>query len=517
MRLLDALSIPYTMDFAEELYFTHPNRDNMLGLCQMCEVYGIAAKGVKVFSKNIDSLSIPSVLLVNGQFVVLTDLTDEEVAFDRNGQAISQNKCDFINLWDGEALLIESTKGAIEPSFMKHRKQERRKKNQSLLLSCSLFLCGGIMLFQVLCQRILLSRIFVLIDILGILFSYLLLQKQTFRTNEIGDKICSMFHQNNCTNLIFSEKAKIYGYSWSEVGMGYFVAHFLMTSMCSSAIPILSVIGWCAMFYGLWSVYYQSCIAKQWCVLCVCVQILLWVNGVASIALQNDLFFVARAVSWYCVSDGIIFLAITVVITVIVHQIVKSIKQEKSIRDMTYQYNVLKCNNGVFRHILHQRDFIPTCLADSMIVFGNEKSQCRITILTNPHCNPCAVMHKQVEELLVRYGDRLSVQYIFLAFNENLKKSNRFLIAVFQQLGKVKALEIYRKWYELGKYQAETFMAQYSDVHCDTFSVEQELQHQISWISRFGMTTTPTILVNSYVLPPEYNLGDLPLLADVLS
>lgn len=128
MRLLDALSIPYTMDFAEELYFTHPNRDNMLGLCQMCEVYGIAAKGVKVFSKNIDSLSIPSVLLVNGQFVVLTDLTDEEVAFDRNGQAISQNKCDFINLWDGEALLIESTKGAIEPSFMKHRKQERRKK-----------------------------------------------------------------------------------------------------------------------------------------------------------------------------------------------------------------------------------------------------------------------------------------------------------------------------------------------------------------------------------------------------
>lgn len=148
IRLLEALSIPYTYDFADELYATHPNKDNMLGLYQMCEVYGIASKGVNVVDKNCDELSIPSVLHVGGQFVVLTDLTDSEVTYDWNGQRTTQSRSDFIRSWDGNALMIEADTGAAEPSFTEHRKQDRRKHAQLVITIALMLACGGILFFS---------------------------------------------------------------------------------------------------------------------------------------------------------------------------------------------------------------------------------------------------------------------------------------------------------------------------------------------------------------------------------
>jgi len=515
IRLLDALSVPYTIDFADELYATHPNRDNMLGLCQMCEAYGIVAKGVKVMDKNFDVLSIPSVLHVGGQFVILTDLTGEEVAYDWNGHVTTQSRSDFVRSWDGQALLIESDKGAIEPLFSEHRKQSRRKYIQYLMLGCLVLLCGGLMLFQTLRQQNILSVFFAMIDVSGIGTCCLLLQKQTFQSSRIGDKVCSIFHQKDCNDLLFSDKAKIYGYSWSEVGIGYFVAHFLTTTFLPCAIPLLSVVGWCAMGYGVWSIYYQARVAKQWCVLCVLVQILLWTNGIAAILLQSEEFPTSGFEALLSARGGVYFLSAAVVTTVVVHKVAASVTLKNTLRDSTYKYRSLKCNVGVFKHILHQSEYVPTGIGDSTILFGNGKAQMRITVLTNPHCAPCAAKHKQVDELLEKYGEQLSVQYIFLAFNDNLKLSNRFLIAIFQQMGETKAREVYRKWYEYGKSRSEAFMAEYPDIHCDTLAVEQEMQHHTSWVGNSGFSATPTILVNGYVLPSEYDLEELALFTDI--
>ncbi len=515
IQLLDALSVPYTVDFADELYATHPNRDNMLGLFQMCEAYGITAKGVKIMAKNFDALSIPSVLHAGGQFVILTGLTGEEVTYDWNGQTTTQRKSDFAHSWDGQALLIASDEGAMEPSFTEHRKQDRRKRIQSSVLACLIILCGGMMFFHAVHRQGSLSAFFAAMDALGIGACCLLLQKQAFQDSKIGDKVCSMFHQKDCNDLLHSDKAKIYGYSWSEIGLGYFVAHFLTATLLPSAMPLLSVIGWCAMGYGVWSVYYQARVARQWCVLCMLVQTLLWANGITSVFLWDGYPFHSGFQALPNVRDGICFLSAAVFTTVAAHQAAASVALKKTLRDVTHQYRSLKCNVEVFKNLLHQKEYVPTGIDDSTILFGNERAQLRITVLTTPHCNPCAAKHKQIDELLERHGERLSVQYIFLAFNEGLKQSNRFLIAIFQQLGSAKAREAYRQWYAAGKDLTEAFMAQYPNIHCETPAVEQEMRRHAAWIARSGFFATPTILVNGYALPSGYDLADLPLFTDI--
>lgn len=515
IRLLDALSVPYTEDFAEELYATHPNRDNMLGLCQMCEVYGITTKGVNVKNKCLDVLSIPSVLHAGGHFVILTEIADKKVTYNRNGQTTIQDKDEFSNTWDGNALLIESDQGAIEPSFSEHRRQERRRRFLFVALVGLAMLCGTIMLLHVHHHSNTLSSFFAWIDALGIGICYLLLQKQAFSMSKIGDKVCSTFHQKDCNGILSSEKSKAYDYSWSEIGFGYFVAHFLIACLLPSATLLLSTVSWVTMCYGIWSIYYQAHIAKQWCVLCVFVQFLLWANGFTAILLREEIFRIQKFQTWLWVRDGIYFLSVMAITIWAVHQIAESVASKKSLLKVRYQYRSLKGNKGVFEHLLHQSQHIPTSVEDSKIVFGNENSWLHITVLTNPHCNPCAAKHIQIENLLEKYGAKLSVQYVFGAFNEKLKQSNRFLIAVYQQLGETAARDIYRKWYESGKNQAASFMADYSEILCGTSSVEQELLHHTLWISNSGVSATPTILVNGYVLPPEYDLEDLPLFADI--
>ena len=122
-RLLKTLSVRHTKDFTEEFYTTHPNRDNLLGLCQMCEAYGISAKGVKIKEMDINALSIPSILHINNQFAILSEISANKITVDLNGQTTSIPRKEVKNLWDGTALLIESDTDAIEPYYPDHQKQ----------------------------------------------------------------------------------------------------------------------------------------------------------------------------------------------------------------------------------------------------------------------------------------------------------------------------------------------------------------------------------------------------------
>jgi hypothetical protein len=514
-RLLDSLSVPYTTSFTNDLYMTHPNRDNLLGLCQMCASFGISAKGVNIMDKNLDVLSIPAILHVSGHFVILTDLTEDKVTYDREGQTTIQAKEDFLSSWDGNALLIESDKETIEPSYSKHRKQAQRESVQHLILVFLILLCGMFMFFQMLHHHNILMVIFAIIDALGIGTCYMLLQKQAFQSSKIGDKVCSMFHQKDCNNILLSDKAKFYGYSWSEIGLGYFLAHYLIATLLPSSTLVLSVLSWCAMCYGIWSVYYQARVAQQWCILCVLTQILLWINGIASIILFKEFSLHSLLGGLLNANYWIYFLSAAIITTTVAKLFTKSVALKKDLCNVTYQYRSLKNNAIVFKSILHQSKFVPTSVENSTILFGNKRSQLHITILTNPHCSPCAAKHKQVDKLIDLYGEMLSVQFVFFAFNESFKQSNRFLIATFQQKNKNRAREIYRQWYETGKSYAETFMAEYPDINCDNPAVEQEMQRHASWITLSGLSATPTILVNGYILPSEYDLADLPLFTNI--
>ena len=132
----------------------------------------------------------------------------------------------------------------------------------------------------------------------------------------------------------------------------------------------------------------------------------------------------------------------------------------------------------------------------------------RITILTNPFCNPCAKMHARVEKLLKETKENVCIQYIFSAFNESLEYANRYFIAIYLEKGSTMAWQLYTDWFAGGKALKEAF---FEKIQLDMTNpaIEEEFQKHTLWKEKTQLRATPTILVNGYKLPENYKIEDL--------
>lgn len=501
MSFLKALHVKYTSTYAEKLYEEHPHKYNMYGLSKMLEEYGIANAGVRINDKNIWSLETPFIAHIGNDFVVVNKVTDKQVSYHWRDKEINVTEDQFKNLWSGVVLIAETDENSIEPDYLQHRRQYLLNLCQNTLLTAipliAMLWIYGKQGFQIA------YAILFLLYVTGALTSLLLVQKQIYAHGQYADKICSLFKQKDCNNVLESDAAKVFGWiSWSEIGLGYFLSNLLLMAGCPALMPYLTFINILALPYTMWSVWYQYKVVKQWCMLCMVVQGILWLSALTIciggiIQLPN-----------FNVSDICRVVLIYIFPTLFVNKISFWLATQRKTTHIVQELNSLKTTEEVFKALLKKQPCHSVDVTDSCILFGNPEAPLRISILTNPHCEPCAKMHTRVEKLLQKAGDKLCIQYIFSAFNDDLLKSNRFLIAVYQNESREKAEEIYHQWYEKEKYHADAFMQSFGyDILSD--SVMEELKRHNEWKETNKLSATPTILVNGYVLPEHYQIEDM--------
>lgn len=186
---------------------------------------------------------------------------------------------------------------------------------------------------------------------------------------------------------------------------------------------------------------------------------------------------------------------------------------EKGRIQVVQKYRALKANSKVANALIENGECYETSLEDSSILFGNKDAKMRVTILSNPHCNPCARMHKHVENLLRLSGGEICIQYIFSSFNENLEDSNRYLISCYFEYGQDEALSKFADWYLKDKFNYERVVKK-NAAHIHTIKIEREMERHREWRNRTSLIETPTILVNSYKLPDEYDIEDLAMIVN---
>jgi len=93
--------------------------------------------------------------------------------------------------------------------------------------------------------------------------------------------------------------------------------------------------------------------------------------------------------------------------------------------------NSLKADESVFMALFKKQPFYDTSDCNSVIRFGCHNSKLQITVFSNPYCNPCAMMHKKIDELLLKTNNNISVQYPFIfwgkvKFNKQIFDSSLF-------------------------------------------------------------------------------------------
>ena len=91
-----------------------------------------------------------------------------------------------------------------------------------------------------------------------------------------------------------------------------------------------------------------------------------------------------------------------------------------------------------------------------------------------------------------------------------MKIYNRFLIAAYYQNVRNVSKELFAQWFQRGRFNAQNFISKYNYNLFDE-RIDISMREQENWWTSNGLTSTPMILVNGFVLPKEYSIGDLAL------
>lgn len=503
-QFLDQLEVRHTRLFVDKLYNEHPHRNNMYGLKKMLDIFGVRTLGVSVNVKDLSQLNYPCILHTRTDFVVGTAFDGKAVSYIMHGKTLKSSIEEFKKIWTGHALVVEEETEAKEPDFRKHLREDRIEMAKSLSIPSIILLAVIVCIpfnfktFQIY------SFSGIALSMAGVCLCALLLQKQLYGESRLGDRVCSLLRHADCNSLLNGDKSKVFGISWSEVGMGYFIANILLLTLYPVSLCSVATINWFAMCYGVWSVLYQWRVAKNWCALCLTVQVIVWVMGLtAACSVACD--FDAKVLILSC-----LFFALCIML---VHYLITLYVAQKERVQIMQRYRALKVNRNVAKALIEQGDYYETTLDDSTILLGNPNASMRVTILSNPHCNPCATMHTRVAQLLALNADELCVQYIFSSFNKELEDSSRYLIALYDGQNMASTLAAYKRWYEKDKFDYKDVVKRAGEsIHSDT--VEREMVRHHEWRKRTGLIETPTILVNGHILPKEYELEDLAMIVN---
>ncbi len=506
--VLNYLEVKHTKYFVNKLFNEHPHNNNMYGLKDMLRAYNIESKGIDIQNKDEAQMCFPAICHVGNNFVIAVGGNGKEISLWANGRIVKREVETFRRAWDGKTLIITSTENAEEQHYRHNKNLEWVTK----LSFCSLFVCPLILLSVLFFYNpVVANTPAFILYIVGCVLCYLLIHKNMKEDNNIGEAFCSMITEKGCDAVLESQGSTIlYIYSWSEIGLAYFVTHLMIISIAPQFMSGLVLVNYIAMAYGIWSVWYQAVKIKKWCTLCLSVQFAIWILGIYySLLLYNGILNLANVM----VSLSVVVFSV-ILVTVITHYAIKSFHDDDIITSIQQKLKKFQVDNDVLVAKYIKEDKISDVTNKSSLFWGDLNAKHQITIVLNPHCGHCKKIYNKMESLLQKDNIQLGIRFVFLSFGAEFDETCKFLIAAYQQMEKKKALGVYSLWFNNSAQNIETLI-QTSELTVNNDSVVQEYERHKQWTSANNIRRTPYILINGHVLPSLYKIEDLEMMDEI--
>lgn len=502
--LLRELHIPFTHSYVGKVFDRMPYSESLWAIHKILEEYNIANATYRINDKgHIGNVKSPFVAEMDSGFAVVTDVADERVTCKYADAVQSLPKDDFIRQWTGVLLEVDADEAA-EPSYREHARRERWRTAIRMLTAVCVLAILGVSLFLYVPSLVRIPvSVLALLNGVGAGLSYLLIKKYLHIESKVASQLCSMFHQGDC-NKTETENVRVMGiWDLSEIGLAYFSAN-LMALLASpvASMQVMTAISAVSLPFTVWSLCYQKFRMKKWCPLCVYVMVVFWVQF-AVLVLAGGLY--PSQIGLELVTGCIMMASGYVVLTFLIHRYVMQQMEVLDVRQKDRTLLDLKYNKKYWEAALHSGKHYE--LDDVLTVMANdgdgEKPQ--ITVIGNPYCNPCAKMHERLD--MLKKHD-FSIQYILTVFNPEQIATVRRIIAAYRK-DEGGTWDLLTDWYKTGRYADEQDFFSLQEADLQRSEVEATLLSQVNWIRRSKIYETPTVLVNGFKLPDEYQIEDL--------
>lgn len=274
---LEALGVPYTKSYADKRFAEMPFQ-TMFGLSKLLEEYGVKSEGYLLTDKQeLKELATPFLAHTAKGVVIVTDVTPDAVEYLTEGVAERVPLIDFTKAWDGNVVVSYPTAESKEPDYGLHRRLDFfMSAKRWVLAACAIALLAYFFIDRGLYRHVS-TILLTALDLGGIYFTYLLVQKSMNIHNPAADRVCGVLQAGGCDSILELKASKFFGlFGWSEVGFSYFSVSLATMLLFPSMLKWLALCNVLCLPFTFWSIWYQRFRAHKWCTLCVCVQASLW-------------------------------------------------------------------------------------------------------------------------------------------------------------------------------------------------------------------------------------------------
>jgi len=490
---------------------------SLLSISETFNKFRISNSAFEVKRENFEILEAPFAAYVympdtGKDFVLVTDVNSSSISFlYKSNKEQSISKTEFLKRFQEVVWIAEPDSLSGEADYQAKRNQEKRETLRKATWSTVLGLTIITGYISALPSSGQLSFAAIsLIKLAALATSILLLVYEVDKSNPFVKNLCAVGGKTNCDAVLSSGGAKLLGVTWSELGYFYFASSTIL--LFNPSVPFSTKVFWIALAnafaspYIIFSVFYQWKVVKQWCPLCLAVQVCLLSELVWSIV-NYWTFPVSFVISFpqylslfFCLTLPLLFW----------YGIKRVFSQAKDSVIFESAYKRLQYNPEIFFSLLHQQKRAPDGWQNLGITVGNPDATTRILKVCNPYCGPCSEAHKTLENIISN-NTRVNLQIIFTSKNTENDISApivRHLMAIAETGNKELIQKSLHDWYLSKEKNYERFNIDHP-LNIELRQMDSSIDAMADWCEKAEVTLTPTIFINGFLLPENYNVDEL--------
>jgi uncharacterized membrane protein/glutaredoxin len=410
--ILAHCQIPFTQKYFQSNAGSFLQAQTVRNLSEAFDTYRISNMAVKVPVNQLEQVIFPCIAHCQthekgANFVVLENVKEGKVTYFDGEQTQQKPLEEFATQWTGHVLLLAPDAQSGEPNYAENRRQEQRATVEKWLA------WAGVVGLVVATIRGSTTNEFLINALLGSLYalgawvSVLLLQTEYGQVSALANKICglsvsSQSKATGCQTVTHAAGSKLWGVSWAEMGVLYFGGGLVALGV-GGAGQALAYLHLLTLLYVPFSLYYQAFVARAWCVLCLVVQginvavaVVFYVLGFygqgVSITEIGPLIgaFGAVAAGWFWFKP--------------VWQAQRELKHISLLREQ--QQN----DSELFLSHLYGSLSVAISPLPHEEQIGNTDAPVVVTMVSNPHCNPCKEAYKELTEWQRYFEDEMQLR-----------------------------------------------------------------------------------------------------------
>lgn len=400
----------------------------------------------------------------------------------------------FREVWDGTVLMAEKGEQTEEDGWLTYWIKQGlwfidRTSKFWILALVVYFIIWGTM------QNPMLSDLRYLVKLGGVLVSLLVVAKASVDPH-LAQRFCHFGKRADCNDVLQSAGAKVLEWiSLGELSLTYFstsiVWGIFIAENPAAVFPWLNALAMLFVIYSFaWQIHH-----KQWCSLCLLIDLVLIVDFITEIAFWNKTM---TNLEFY--TDLLNFTLLFVLCLLSVRIIVSMAEKNRIIPQLKYKLERLLSSSETFWMLLQRQPEEPVDSNNIPAVCNFIEAEHTITVVMNPSCPKCAKVHDAIGAL---EGYRINLVFIV---NEGDEKSHEAALAIISS-GIKKDWSVtdavIKNWY------AKRELPEFLERH---YRAEEDLKAQMEYCRKIHIEGTPTIMVDNRKLPEMYDVEDLKIL-----